>query len=73
MLTLRAVTGLYVGKMKIMLTKKVQVHAMILIGTLAFPRLHGPGTNFPKTSLQLDMLNSDNGYQKVETYKIGMQ
>lgn len=46
-LTLLAVTGLTVGKMKIIVTNEVQMQAHALTKKLALPMCHGPGSNWP--------------------------
>jgi hypothetical protein len=52
-LTVRAATGLTVGRMKMMLTNNVQIQAQELTNTLALPMCQGPGTNLPKMILHL--------------------
>ena len=47
-----AVTGLTVGRMKMMLTNKVQRQAQAFTKREKTPMCHGPGVNFPKSSLQ---------------------
>ncbi len=46
-LTLTAVTGIWVGKMKMIETKTVQTHAHTLTKKLALPMCQGPGSNWP--------------------------
>jgi hypothetical protein len=43
---LPTVTGMTVGKRKIILTKAVQVHAQILMYREALPKYTGPGVKF---------------------------
>jgi hypothetical protein len=50
-LTVAAVTGLTVGRMKMMLTKSVQRQAQALTNLPKTPIFHGPGSNFPNMSL----------------------
>jgi hypothetical protein len=52
-LTPRVVTGMEVGRRKMMLTKMVQRHAYALTYIPYLPIYHGPGSNFPKMILQL--------------------
>jgi hypothetical protein len=50
-LTVNAVTGLTVGRMKMMLTNNVQRHAQPFTNLLKTPMFQGPGSNFPNMSL----------------------
>jgi hypothetical protein len=50
-LTVKAVTGLTVGKMKMMLTNNVQRQAQPFTNLLKTPMFQGPGSNFPNRSL----------------------
>lgn len=52
-LTVLPDTGLTVGQTKIMLTNNVQRHAHKFTKGLSLPICQGPGSNFPKASLQL--------------------
>jgi hypothetical protein len=56
-LTVLPVTGLTVGRIKMILTNKVQRQAHALTNLLALPICHGPGVNLPKTALQLDPIS----------------
>lgn len=50
-LTVKAVTGMLVGNMKIMLTNKVHKQAHAFTNLLNLPKCQGPGVNFPNKSL----------------------
>jgi hypothetical protein len=50
-LTVNAVTGLTVGRMKMMLTNNVQRQAQAFTNLPKTPMFQGPGSNFPNMSL----------------------